>query len=58
MGPGADQADEILAVNEILARLADLNPRQARVVGVALFRWAARSVKQPKCWASGRVPSS
>jgi RNA polymerase sigma-70 factor (ECF subfamily) len=37
LGPGADQTDEILAVDEVLARLADLNSRQARVVELRYF---------------------
>ena len=36
-GPGADQTEEILAVNEILDRLAELDPRQARVVELRYF---------------------
>src|SRR5579859_6435354 len=34
---GADQTEEILAVNEVLARLAELAPRQARVVELRYF---------------------
>ena len=37
LGPGADQTDEILAVDEVLARLAELDPRQARVVELRYF---------------------
>jgi RNA polymerase sigma-70 factor (ECF subfamily) len=33
----ADQTEEILAVDEVLARLADLDPRQARVVELRYF---------------------
>jgi RNA polymerase sigma-70 factor, ECF subfamily len=36
-GPGADQTEEILAVDEVLARLAELDPRQARVVELRYF---------------------
>jgi RNA polymerase sigma factor (TIGR02999 family) len=35
--PGADQTEEILAVDEVLARLAALDPRQARVVELRYF---------------------
>ncbi len=36
-GPGADQTEEILAVDEVLDRLAELDPRQARVVELRYF---------------------
>ena len=36
-GPGADQTEEILAVDEVLARLAELDARQARVVELRYF---------------------
>jgi len=35
--PGTDQTEEILAVDEMLARLAELDPRQARVVELRYF---------------------
>ncbi|HXA64605.1 MAG TPA: ECF-type sigma factor [Bryobacteraceae bacterium] len=35
--PGTDQTEEILAVDEVLARLAELDPRQARVVELRYF---------------------
>jgi RNA polymerase sigma factor (TIGR02999 family) len=35
--PGADQTEEILAVDEVLARLAALDPRQAQVVELRYF---------------------
>lgn len=35
--PGADQTEEILAVDEILGQLAELDPRQARVVELRYF---------------------
>jgi RNA polymerase sigma factor (TIGR02999 family) len=35
--PGADQTEEILAVDEVLARLGELDPRQARVVELRYF---------------------
>jgi RNA polymerase sigma factor (TIGR02999 family) len=35
--PGADQTEEILAVDEVLARLNELDPRQARVVELRYF---------------------
>jgi RNA polymerase sigma factor (TIGR02999 family) len=34
---GADQTEEILAVDEILSRLADLDPQQARIVELRYF---------------------
>jgi RNA polymerase sigma factor (TIGR02999 family) len=34
---GADQTEEILAVDEILARLAELDPQQARIVELRYF---------------------
>ena len=37
VGPGSVNTDEILAVDEVLARLAELNPRQARVVEFRYF---------------------
>jgi RNA polymerase sigma-70 factor, ECF subfamily len=36
-GPGADQTEEILAVHQVLGRLAELDPRQARVVELRYF---------------------
>jgi RNA polymerase sigma factor (TIGR02999 family) len=36
-GSGADQTEEILAVDEVLARLAELDSRQARVVELRYF---------------------
>jgi len=36
-GSGVDQTEEILAVDEVLARLAELDPRQARVVELRYF---------------------
>ncbi len=36
-GPGVDQTEEILAVDEVLTRLAELDPRQARVVELRYF---------------------
>ncbi len=36
-GPGFDQSEEILAVHQVLARLAKLDPRQARVVELRYF---------------------
>jgi RNA polymerase sigma-70 factor (ECF subfamily) len=36
-GPGADQTEEILAVDEVLARLTELDARQARVVELRYF---------------------
>jgi RNA polymerase sigma-70 factor (ECF subfamily) len=35
--PGVDQTEEILAVDEVLTRLAELDPRQARVVELRYF---------------------
>ena len=35
--PGGDQTEEILAVDEVLARLTKLDPRQARVVELRYF---------------------
>ena len=35
--PGADQTEEILAVNEVLAQLSELDSRQARVVELRYF---------------------
>jgi RNA polymerase sigma factor (TIGR02999 family) len=35
--PGADQTEEILAVDEVLARLTELDPRLARVVELRYF---------------------
>ena len=35
--PGSDQTEEILAVDEVVARLVALNPRQARVVEMRYF---------------------
>jgi RNA polymerase sigma factor (TIGR02999 family) len=35
--PGADQTEEILAVDQVLARLAELDSRQARVVELRYF---------------------
>ena len=35
--PGADQTEEILAVDEVLARLGEMDPRQARVVEMRYF---------------------
>ena len=34
---GADQTEEILAVDEVLARLAELDPQQARIVELRYF---------------------
>ena len=34
---GADQTEEILAVDEILSRLADLDPQQARIIELRYF---------------------
>lgn len=36
-GPGRDQTEEILAVDQILGQLAELEPRQARVVELRYF---------------------
>jgi RNA polymerase sigma factor (TIGR02999 family) len=36
-GSGTDRTEEILAVDEVLARLAELDPRQARVVELRYF---------------------
>jgi RNA polymerase sigma factor (TIGR02999 family) len=36
-GPGCDQSEEILAVHQVLGRLAKLDPRQARVVELRYF---------------------
>jgi RNA polymerase sigma factor (TIGR02999 family) len=36
-GPGANQTEEILAVDEVLEQLAELDPRQARVVELRYF---------------------
>jgi RNA polymerase sigma-70 factor (ECF subfamily) len=36
-GPGTDQTEEILAVDEVLARLTKLDPRQGRVVELRYF---------------------
>jgi RNA polymerase sigma-70 factor, ECF subfamily len=36
-GPGAGQTEEILAVDQVLERLAKLDPRQARVVELRYF---------------------
>lgn len=36
-GPGVDQSEEILAVHQVLGRLAKLDPRQARVVELRYF---------------------
>jgi len=36
-GSGSDRTEEILTVDEVLARLAELNPRQARVVELRYF---------------------
>jgi RNA polymerase sigma factor (TIGR02999 family) len=35
--PGADQTEEILAVDVVLSRLSELDPRQARVVELRYF---------------------
>jgi RNA polymerase sigma factor (sigma-70 family) len=35
--PATDQTEEILAVDEVLARLSELDPRQARVVELRYF---------------------
>jgi len=35
--PGADQTEEILAVNQVLERLTEMDPRQARVVELRYF---------------------
>lgn len=35
--PGGDQTEEILAVDEVLVQLAELDPRQARVVELRYF---------------------
>jgi len=35
--PGADQTEEILTVDQVLVRLAELEPRQARVVELRYF---------------------
>jgi len=68
-GPGADQTDQILAVNEVLARLAELDPRQARVVELRYFGGltveetaeamgiAARTVKLDWAMAKGWMKS-
>jgi RNA polymerase sigma-70 factor (ECF subfamily) len=68
-GPGASQIEEILAVDEVLARLADLNPRQARVVELRYFGGlsveetaevmgiAARTVKLDWAMAKGWMKS-
>jgi RNA polymerase sigma factor (TIGR02999 family) len=68
-GPGAGQIEEILAVDEVLARLADLNPRQARVVELRYFGGlsveetaevmgiAARTVKLDWAMAKGWMKS-
>jgi RNA polymerase sigma factor (TIGR02999 family) len=34
---GADQTEEILAVDEVLGRLAELDPQQARIVELRYF---------------------
>jgi RNA polymerase sigma-70 factor (ECF subfamily) len=66
---GADQTEEILAVNEVLARLAELDPRQARVVELRYFGGlsveetaeamgiAARTVKLDWAMAKGWMKS-
>jgi RNA polymerase sigma-70 factor, ECF subfamily len=36
-GPDVDRTEEILAVDEVVARLAELDPRQARVVELRYF---------------------
>jgi RNA polymerase sigma-70 factor (ECF subfamily) len=68
-GSGADQTEEILAVDEILARLAELDPRQARVVELRYFGGlsveetaealgiAARTVKLDWAMAKGWMKS-
>ena len=35
--PGADRTEEILAVEEVLGRLAELDPQQARIVELRYF---------------------
>jgi len=35
--PGSDRATELLAVDDALSRLADLDPRRARVVELRVF---------------------
>jgi RNA polymerase sigma-70 factor, ECF subfamily len=67
--PGAGQTEEILAVNEVLARLSDLDPRQARVVELRYFGGlsvdetaealgiAARTVKLDWAMAKGWMKS-
>jgi RNA polymerase sigma factor (TIGR02999 family) len=68
-GSGADQTEEILAVDEVLARLAELDPRQARVVELRYFGGlsveetaeamgiAARTVKLDWAMAKGWMKS-
>ena len=68
-GAGADQTDEILAVDEVLGRLAELDPRQARVVELRYFGGltvdetaevmgiAARTVKLDWAMAKGWMKS-
>lgn len=68
-GPGADQTEQILVVDEVLARLAELDPRQARVVELRYFGGlsveetaeamgiAARTVKLDWAMAKGWMKS-
>jgi RNA polymerase sigma-70 factor, ECF subfamily len=67
--PGADQTEEILAVDEVLARLAELDERQARIVELRYFGGlsveetaevlgiAARTVKLDWAMAKGWMKS-
>src|SRR5262249_39276320 len=67
--PGTDQTEEILAVDEVLARLTELDPRQARVVELRYFSGlsveetaeamgiAARTVKLDWAMAKGWMKS-
>jgi RNA polymerase sigma-70 factor (ECF subfamily) len=68
-GPGADQTEQILVVDQVLARLAELDPRQARVVELRYFGGlsveetaeamgiAARTVKLDWAMAKGWMKS-
>jgi RNA polymerase sigma-70 factor (ECF subfamily) len=68
-GAGVDQTEEILAVDQVLGRLAELDPRQARVVELRYFAGlsveetaeaigvAARTVKLDWAMAKGWLKS-
>jgi RNA polymerase sigma factor (TIGR02999 family) len=71
--PGSDQTEQILAVDEVLHQLAELDPRQARVVEMRYFgglsvqetadalEISERTVKldwaMAKCWMQAQLSS-